>query len=179
MWGVCARIENTPRFVQCVISGAGGSPFQYQNRLSFSSISDGSALAGSRATFAARLRLTPGSSFIFSPPARDRPCGDSGEAVRATRGDGGAVSWHGYARAISLLFPLRLLSAQHVAPSVENIAAPFNGAIRAGDSLFAISCNVFACPRHYTVGPAIMENSGLRWVKVDHWSQGRWRIRHC
>jgi hypothetical protein len=24
-----------------------------------------------------------------------------------------------------------------------------------------------------------MENSGLRWVKVDHFSQGRWRIRHC
>jgi hypothetical protein len=37
---------------------------------------------------------------------------------------------------------------------------------------------MFACPRHYTVGPAIMENSGLGWVKVDHWSQGRWRIRH-
>src|ERR1700733_15177334 len=62
-----------------------------------------------------------------------------------------------------------ILSAQHVAPSVENIAAPFNSAIRAADSLFAISCDVFACPRDYTVGPAIMEDSGLRWVKVDHW----------
>jgi hypothetical protein len=72
-----------------------------------------------------------------------------------------------------------ILSAQHVAPSVENVAAPCNGAIRAGGSLFAISRHVFASPRHYTVGPAIMENSGLRWVKVDHFSQGRWRIRHC
>src|ERR1035437_4217426 len=71
-----------------------------------------------------------------------------------------------------------VLSAQHVAPSVENVAAPFNGAIRAGDSLFAISRHAFARPRHYTVGPAIMENSGLRWVKVGHWPQGWWRIWH-
>src|ERR1700722_3233414 len=91
---------------------------------------------------------------IFSPSALARRCG----AYRGAR---------------------LILSAQHIAPSTENIAAPFNKAIRAGDSLFAISCDVFACPRHYTVGPAIMENSGLRWVKVDHWSQGRWRIRHC
>src|ERR1700692_3712643 len=43
-------------------------------------------------------------SFL-SPSARARP---GGEAVRATRGDGGGVSWHGSARAISLLFPLCL-----------------------------------------------------------------------
>jgi hypothetical protein len=50
-----------------------------------------------------------GPSLIsLSPSARARPGGDSGEAVRATGGDGGAVSWHGSARAISLLFPLRL-----------------------------------------------------------------------
>ena len=50
----------------------------------------------------------PPITLAFSPSARARPDGDSGEAVRATRGDGGAVSWHGSARAISLLFPLHL-----------------------------------------------------------------------
>ena len=50
----------------------------------------------------------PPITLAFSPSARARPGGDSGEAVRATRGDGGAVSWHGSARAISLLFPLHL-----------------------------------------------------------------------
>jgi hypothetical protein len=49
-----------------------------------------------------------GRLVISSPSARDRLGGDSGEAGRATRGDGGAVSWHGSARAISLLFPLHL-----------------------------------------------------------------------
>jgi hypothetical protein len=46
--------------------------------------------------------------ILVLPSARARPGGDSGEAVRATGGDGGAVSWHGSARPISLLFPLGL-----------------------------------------------------------------------
>ncbi len=49
-------------------------------------------------------------SVISSPSARARPDGAVGEAARAMVGDGGAVSWHGSARAISLLFPLRLRS---------------------------------------------------------------------
>src|SRR5258706_16006316 len=40
--------------------------------------------------------------------SRARLSGDGGGAGRVTRGDGGAVSWHGSARAISLLFPLHL-----------------------------------------------------------------------
>jgi hypothetical protein len=44
-------------------------------------------------------------AFAFSP---DRPGRAVGGADRATIGDGGAVSWHGSARAISLLFPLGL-----------------------------------------------------------------------
>src|SRR5258708_4641678 len=55
-----------------------------------------------------QLEISQNAAFISSPSAQARPGGDSGEAVRATRGDGGAVSWHGYARAISLLFPLHL-----------------------------------------------------------------------
>ena len=42
------------------------------------------------------------------PLAPALPAGDGGGAGRTTRGDGGAVSWHGSARAISLLFPLHL-----------------------------------------------------------------------
>src|SRR5437016_6049365 len=45
---------------------------------------------------------------LASPSARARPGGAVGEAARAMVGDGGAVSWHGSARAISLLIPLRL-----------------------------------------------------------------------
>jgi hypothetical protein len=47
-----------------------------------------------------RMRL----SLISSPSARARPGGDSGGADRATGGDGGAVSWHGSARATSSSF---------------------------------------------------------------------------
>jgi hypothetical protein len=49
-------------------------------------------------------------SFITSPSpsAPARLSGDGGGAGRATGGGGGDVSWHGSARAISLLFPFGL-----------------------------------------------------------------------
>jgi hypothetical protein len=64
--------------------------------------------------------------------------------------------------------PAGFLSAQDTIPSVENVAAPFNGAIRVGDCLLAIASRVFACPRQNRVGSTVVENSGLGWVEFGH-----------
>src|SRR5450759_100503 len=63
------------------------------------------------------------------------------------------------------------LSAQHVAPTIKHQPLPFDGAIWVNDRMLSVMLCVLAGPRFDRVAEAVMEDSWLRWIEIDHWPQ--------